>query len=350
MYSLEDITTRSDGHVDLETFLLIEEDEIINPMALHRFEWTFGLDNRGFPFSGEENQMSVHKDLIRHIKREKLAFSPSKSVFQKAFAMMEHNDKMQSSGDRQRFQDFGTGPWEYVLFSTKGREPLPPLFRRMPDGSTIPLSLAVSDYDNLPRFISTIHPLVVIFFRKLHLIGSHRVERPLSEHVIEPMRKIFLRWPLWTHNRFLPRLTSPKRKRPGASDSCGCPDCKRWEYSDCSTSSSSSREARSEASAGSESSDDSESWRDPEPVKEVAKDDFCVKEWSLQTERSSDNHPSDPILEQYSMEASPPVAEILGRLDEAMGLRKERLQLILDAAKPTRSERSSRASKRSRRS
>ncbi|KAJ8078132.1 hypothetical protein PM082_000338 [Marasmius tenuissimus] len=347
---LQDITTQSDGQTDLETFPLIEEDRIINPMALHRFEWTFGLDNLGFPFNGEENEMTVHKDLVRHIKRQKLAFSPSKSVIQRAYAMMEHNRKIESAGDRQRFEDFGTGPWEYVLFSTKGREPLPPLFHRMPDGNTTPLSLAVSDYDSLPRFMSMIHPLVVIFFRKLHSIGSYRVERPLSKHVIEPMEAVFLRWPIWTHNHFLPKLTSPKRKRPGASDCCGCPDCKRWEYSDDSTSGSSSQGTRSESSTGSDSSDDSESWRDPDPVKQVTEDDSRVKEWSLQTEKPSDDHDSDSILEQYSMEASPPVAEILGRLDEAMGLRKERLQLMLNAAKPSRCKRSSRASKRSRRS
>ncbi|KAJ8078154.1 hypothetical protein PM082_000360 [Marasmius tenuissimus] len=347
---LQDITTESDGQVDLHTFQLVKKDKIRNPMALHRFEWTFGLNNSGFPFDGEENTMTAHKDLVRHIERQKLAFSPSKSVIEKACAMVEHNRKMTLVGDRQRFEDFGTGPWEYVLFSTKGREPLPPLFHRMPNGSTTPLSLTVSDYDSLPRFMSMIHPLVVIFSRKLHSIGSYRVERSLSDHVIEPMEDVFLRWPLWTHNRFLPKLTSPKRKRVGASDYCGCSDCERWEYSDHTTSSSSSRQTRSEAASGSESSDDSESWRDPDPVKEVTKDDSRVKEWSGQTEKQSDDHYSDPILEQYSMEASPPVAEILGRLDEAMGLRKERLQLILDAAKPARSERSSRASKRSRRS
>ncbi|KAK1235644.1 hypothetical protein PQX77_001129 [Marasmius sp. AFHP31] len=347
---LEDITTRSDGQTDLETFPLIEEGRIINPMALHRFEWTFGLDNLGFPFAGEENEMTMHKDLVRHIKRQKLAFSPSKSVIQRAYAMMEHNRKMVSAGDRQRFEDFGTGPWEYVLFSTKGREPLPPLFHRMPNGNTSPLSLAVSDCDSLPRFTSMIHPLVVLFFRKLHSIGSYRVERSLSKHVIEPMETVFLRWPIWTHNHFLPKLTSPKRKRSGASDCCGCPDCKRWEYSDDSTSGSSSHGDTSEASTGSDSSDDSESWRDPVSVKEVTEGDSRVKEWSLKTEKPPINHDSDPILEQYSLEASPPTAEIFGRLDEAMGRRKERLRLILGAAKPAGSERSSRASKRSRRS
>ncbi|KAL0070050.1 hypothetical protein AAF712_002947 [Marasmius tenuissimus] len=350
MYFLEDITTQADGHVELETFQLINKAEIMNPMALHRFEWTFGLDNFGFPFNGEENTMTVHKDLIHYYKKRKLAFFPSKSVLGKAVEMMEHNKKVGLVGDRQRFEDFGTGPWEYTLFSTKGRGTLPPLFHHLPDGSTTTLSLAVPDYNSLPRFMSMIHPLVVIFSRELYSIAPSRVDQFLSEHVIGPMEGILLKWPLWTHNRFLPKVTSPKRKRLGTSVTCRCQDCVQWEYSDSSSSSSSSRETRSKASADSESSDDSESWHDPYPVEEVTKDDSRVKNWSRQTEKAFDDHGSDPILVQYSMEASPPVAEILGRLDEAMGLRKERLQLILDAAKPARSERSSRASKRSRRS
>ncbi|KAK1222386.1 hypothetical protein PQX77_014782 [Marasmius sp. AFHP31] len=350
MYSLENITTRPDGHVELETFDLIEEYETTNPMDLHRFEWTFGLDNLQLPFRGKENKMTVHKDLIRHFKDQKLAFLPSKSVIGRAVKMMGHNKKARLVGDRQRFEEFGTGPWEYVLFATKGTGKLPPLFHRLPHGSTVPLPLASLDYDNLPRFTSTTHPLVVIFSRKMHFISSSGVDSSLAEHVIEPMEDILLKWPLWTHNRFLPKLTSPKRKRSGAFDCCACSDCERWEYSDCSTSSSNSRETRSEASTASDSSDDSESWRDPASVKEVTEDDPRVKEWSLQTEKPSVNHHSDPILEQYSLEASPPTAEIFGRLDEAMGRRKERLQLILDAAKPARSEGSSRASKRSRRS
>ncbi|KAJ8078106.1 hypothetical protein PM082_000312 [Marasmius tenuissimus] len=348
--NLQDITTQTDGGIELETFQLVSEDEVTNSKALHRFEWIFGLRESSFPFNGKENLLTVHKDLVRHIKRQKLAFSPSASLTRKALAMMKFNKGVGSAESRQLFEDFGSGPWEYALFSTKGRGALPLLFHCIPDGTTTPLSLAVSDYNTLPRFMSTIHPLVVIFFTELHSIGSHRVERPLAAHVIAPMDDILLEWPLWTHNRFLPKLASPKRKRPDSSSCCGCSDCRKWEYTDCSTTSSSARETRSEASTGSDSSDDSESWRDPEAVREVTTDDSRVKEWSRQTETQSDDGKSDPVLEQYSLEASPPVAEILGRLDEAMGLRKERIQHILDAAKPARCEGSSGASKRSRRS
>ncbi|KAG7085334.1 hypothetical protein E1B28_002900 [Marasmius oreades] len=310
---------------------------VINSNDLHRFEWIYGLDNRSFPFSGEENTVTVHKDLIYHIKERKLAISPATSLASKALTMMNFNTTVKSNSDRQRFEDFGSGPWEYVLFVTKGMKALPPLFHRSLDGSTAPLSLdeSVSDYNALPRFTSMIHPLVVIFFRLRNPIGSHCVEKSLEPHVIAPITRVFLEWPLWTHNRFLPMLTSPKRKRPGASDTCGCSDCEEWEYSESSTSGSSSQ---------ADSSEDSESWRDPVPVEEVIKDDARVKDWSLQAEGPSEGDGSDPILEQYSREPSPPVSFTLGRLEEAMGLRLERLQPILEAAKHRLSEKRSKNS------
>ncbi|KAK1223865.1 hypothetical protein PQX77_013261 [Marasmius sp. AFHP31] len=265
---------------------------------------------------------------------------------------MEHNKAALSMNERQRFEEFGDGPWEYILFPTKRRGcTLPPLYHRLPDGMVTSLHFDLSDPDNLPHIMTTVHPLVVLFLRELTLIGIERVERSLWDHAVRPVQKLTNRWPLWTHNRFLPKVTSPKRKRSGASEYCRCPECRKWEYSHCSTSTSSSSGSKSEDSPiTSDSSDDSESWRDPAPVKEVIRNDSRVKIWSRQTEKPSEDDKSDPILEKYSMEASPPVTEILGRLDEAMGLRKERLQLILDATKPTRCERRTRASKRSRRS
>ncbi|KAK1227400.1 hypothetical protein PQX77_009601 [Marasmius sp. AFHP31] len=324
MHSLQDITTQPDGHIELEEVRLIGEYDILYPA------WIFGMDRVAFPFSSEENTLKVHKALAPYIKRQKLALSPSPSILDRAFEMLDHNHGAELVDDRQKFEDFGTGPWEYVLFPTKGRGTLPSLFRRLPDGKTISFPLDTSDFDNLPRFKSMVHPLFVIFLRKLRPLGSMHVEQCLERHVIDPVNKILLEWPFWTHDRFLPVRSSKRKRSRGIS--CDCTDCMK---DDCSSS-----------SEDTESSDDSESWRDPETVKEVTKDDSRVKNWSLQTEKSSEDHEPDPVLEQYSLEVSPPIAEIFGRLDEAMALRKERLQPILDAAKPTRSEKRSRASKR----
>ncbi|KAK1235636.1 hypothetical protein PQX77_001121 [Marasmius sp. AFHP31] len=334
MDSLQDITTQPDGHIELEEVQLIDEHDLRYPA------WIFGMDRVAFPFISEENTLKVHKALAPYIKRQKLALAPSPSILGRALEMLKYNTRVELVDDRQRFEDFGTGPWEYVLFPTKGRGTLPPLFQRLPDGNTTSFLLDTSDFNNLPRFKSMVHPLFVVFLRWLHPLGSMQVERCLAGHVIDPVDKITIKWPFWTHNRFLPVRSSSKRKRSRAI-SCDCTDCLE---DDCS---SSSEDAES-SSGCSESSDDSESWRDPETVKEVTKDDSRVKNWSQQTEKSPEDHEPDPVLEQYSLEVSPPTTEILGRLDEAMALRKERLQLILDAAKPNRSEKRSRASKRSR--
>ncbi|KAJ8078104.1 hypothetical protein PM082_000310 [Marasmius tenuissimus] len=347
MYSLQDITTRSDGVIELETFRLIEELDLVHRLELHRFEWVFGMNSSSFELDNDMNQLTVHKDLVDYFKRQKLAFSPVQSTLDKVLPMMEHNEAVTSVHERQRFEDFGSGPWEYVLFPTKEIDNILSLFYRLPDGTTTPLHFDTSTYESLPRFTSMIHPLIVVFHRDLHALRRNRVQPWLVEPLIRPMQRIVLRWPTWTHNRFLPKPTSPKRKRPGAESCCRCQDCTKWEYT-CSSSSNSGSERSS--SHCSDSSDDSESWRDPEPTVEVIKDDSRVRDWARQTEKPFDDHGSDPVLEQYSLEEAPSLDAVLGRLDEAMGLRKERLKLILDAAKPARSATSSRASKRSRKS
>ncbi|KAJ8078254.1 hypothetical protein AAF712_002877 [Marasmius tenuissimus] len=333
MHPLEGITTRADGTAQLETFRLVECRNIHN-MQIHRFEWAFGLDWLGLDVESDINTVSIHKDLIHYLKQEKLAFTPSPSILNKALSMMEKNKLVSSADERQLFEQFGKGPWEYVLFPLEdGREELPALFHRSLDGSITPLHLDTSDPKALPRFTSMIHPLVVILHRKLNDIGRDQVDPSLLDHVFRPMQQLMIRWPSWTHNRFMPQPTSPKRKRPGIDVPC--------PYS--------SSDSECSSSYTSRSSDDSESWRDPEPVKEVTKHDPRIESWSRQTKTPSDHAASDPVLEQYSMEVSRPTAEVLARLDEAMGLRYERLKLILDS-KPSRSDRSSRASKRSRRS
>ncbi|KAL0056585.1 hypothetical protein AAF712_016809 [Marasmius tenuissimus] len=308
MYSLQDITTRPGGSVELETSGLVTKEKA-RPLSLHRFEWAFRMDYRDFNVDSDINMLTVHKDLIPLLRSQNLCLSPLPVVIDKAFSIMEYNKAASSVNERQRFEEFGDGPWEYILFPMKGRGcTLPPLYHRQPDGTATPLHFDLSNPDKLPHVTTTVHPLVVLFLRELTLIGVERVERSLWDHAVRPVQKLTNWWPLWTHNRFLPKVTSPKRKRPGASEYCHCPECRKWEYSYRSTSTSSSSGSKSEDSpTNSDSSDDSELWRDPEPVKEVTRNDSHIKVWSRQTEKPSEDDKSDPILEQYSMEASPPV-------------------------------------------
>ncbi|KAJ8078088.1 hypothetical protein PM082_000294 [Marasmius tenuissimus] len=153
------------------------------------------------------------------------------------------------------------------------------------------------------------------------MISYQSVEDSLWEQVGLPAQKFTNRWPLWVHNRFLPLVTSPVRKHrgPGDADYCRCQVCREWEYDS---------EGSEDVSTPSDSSLDEEPWRDNNRVKEYTKDDSRVKAWSLRTEDSSEGCEVDPVLEQYSLEATRPFEEVLERLGEAMRRRLDRLKLI----------------------
>ncbi|KAJ8078089.1 hypothetical protein PM082_000295 [Marasmius tenuissimus] len=226
MISLQSITTRCDGSIELETCGLLRKDHL-TPLRLHRFEWAFGMDNESFDVASDINRLTVHRDLIPLIHSSNLAFNPVQGVINKAISMMEHNSRV-TLDERQRFEDFGTGPWEYILFSTKAPgSNIPPLYYRSPDGTTTAFHFDLSDPENLPHFTSTIHPLVVLFFRRIHHLFREYVAPSLHDPVVQPVRELTDSWPYWIHNRFLPEVTSPIRKRPDA-DYCRCADCREW--------------------------------------------------------------------------------------------------------------------------
>ncbi|ESK90997.1 hypothetical protein Moror_16395 [Moniliophthora roreri MCA 2997] len=235
MASLQDITTSDTSTVELEPYSLISRDDDWAAMRFTQFEWAFGLKYRATPFDSEFNVITVPRDLIPLLKRQTLRLAPKKHVIEHAYDIMKHN-RTAKVGERRKFEEFGKGPWEYVLFSgrfdhkTLRPKYLPPLFQRISDGKAESLNLD-ADYDNLPRITSMIHPAIAIFLLELQVPDPLYAPQSLKENIIFPMINIVGIWPSWSHNPFKPFPTSSssskrKRSRSELSDiTCKCTLC-----------------------------------------------------------------------------------------------------------------------------
>ncbi|KAI3620967.1 hypothetical protein WG66_008840 [Moniliophthora roreri] len=233
MLSLQDISISNDPDFQLESYALISRDDSWAAMQFTHFEWSFGLDYRGIPLDSEYNVVRVSKDLIPCLQKQTLQFAPTKDVIQHACDMLAYNHTMKV-GERRRFEEFGKGPWEYILFpgrfdhKTLKPEYLPPLYQRSSNGQMSPLTLDAHNYDTLPRMSLMIHPTIAILLLKLYQPDALHSPQSLKENVIFPIIKIVGKWPHWSHNRFKPLPTSKrKRRRSEASDgiSCKCTLC-----------------------------------------------------------------------------------------------------------------------------
>ncbi|ESK88743.1 hypothetical protein Moror_1260 [Moniliophthora roreri MCA 2997] len=243
--SLQDVSTSNSYDFELDSYALVSGDDDWAAMRFTQFEWIFGLDNRGFPFDSEFNIVKAPKDLIPCLEEKTLRFAPTKDVIQHVYNLMEHNDMAEIS-ERRRFEEFGEGPWEYVLFpgyfdhKTLKPEYLPPLYQRSSNGEMLPLTLDAHDYDALPRISSMLHPTIAILLMELHQPDVLYAPQSLKENVIHPILKIIGIWPAWSHNRFKPEPTSKrKRRRSETSDSisCKCTLCAHISSSESSSSS-----------------------------------------------------------------------------------------------------------------
>ncbi|KAG7088027.1 hypothetical protein E1B28_012064 [Marasmius oreades] len=231
MVSLETLTTFQDKTIEYELFQLFTpwESRYIRP-----FEWIFGLDYCGFPFESELNIISVSKDIRQFLQKGTLVFIPNADVLEKACGVFDYNNTPSREPDeRKRFEEFGTGPWEYTIIpglwnrKTKKSESLPPLYDRSPNGVVVPFSFDDCDYDTLPRFTSAVHPLIVVLSLRMNPPDSHPT-KSIQEKLILPLKRITWNWPDWEHNRFVP-LPNTQFKReynPGGQKLvCRCMFC-----------------------------------------------------------------------------------------------------------------------------
>ncbi|KAF9262721.1 hypothetical protein L218DRAFT_959871 [Marasmius fiardii PR-910] len=217
MISLETLTPFQDKTIELEQFQLIPLSSPRISMFVPNFEWGFGLEYGTFPFTGELNTISVSKDIRRYLEERALVLLPNTDVLEKAYDMLDYNDiPSREPSERKRFEEFGTGPWEYAILpgcwnrDPMYTKPLPPLFHCSTDGTVIPVHF--DDYDTLPCFTSAIHPLAVILCHRFMLPDNHPSSK-IQEKLIAPVKKVCHTWPQWLHSRFVP-LPDHKFKNP----------------------------------------------------------------------------------------------------------------------------------------
>ncbi|KAK1226173.1 hypothetical protein PQX77_010849 [Marasmius sp. AFHP31] len=305
-------------------------------MRLWHFEWAFGLECYGFPFRSDMNRVSVSKDIKQYVARRSLIFVPTPDVLERALEMMDYNNTAsRKTEERQRFEAFGLGPWEYTIMPAhrqwKSFKPsyLPPLYHHTPDGTVVPLDFDSYEYEDLPRFTAMVHPLVVVLFLKMSPPDIHGHPPTIQEGVITHLVKIIANWPCWIHNRFVPPPLFPKRKR-NDSDSipCYCPLC----FAEPSESSSITPESEYSSSVHS----DILPAHDAPDLYSTNAD--MVTSWQGQLEDVGVHrlHGGDNLIVEYARESVESPEDVLRRLKEEDGKRWSLATSVIDANRTKR--------------
>ncbi|KAG7088046.1 hypothetical protein E1B28_012080 [Marasmius oreades] len=327
MVSLETLTPFQDKPIEPRQFQLISPRSFSVARYICHFEWIFGLEYDAFPFSSELNIMSVSKDIRQYLERGLLIFVPTADVLERAYEMLIYNNhRPRDPDERKRFEEFGTGPWEYTILpgrwdtKTKKSESLPPLFNRSSDGAFTPFFFDDRDFDTLPRFTSTVHPLIVVLLLRMNVPDNHP-SQTIQEKLIAPLKKVFRKWPQWEHNRFLP-MPNTKFKREynaGGKIVCRCIYCSKNTPS---TSTASSSELEDTCT------DDEEVEKEgrEEEYKELSRiANERISVWRGCLEGVASNHDDvkhDDILDRYAQECTDAADKVMLRQEEERAKRE----------------------------
>ncbi|KAG7088047.1 hypothetical protein E1B28_012081 [Marasmius oreades] len=327
MVSLETLTPFQDKPIEPWQFQLISPHNRIAGLYIYHFEWVFGLEYDGFPYSSELNTMSVSKDIRPYLEKGLLILIPTADVLERAYEMLIYNNKRPREPDeRKRFEEFGTGPWEYTIMpgrwdrKTK-KSSLPPLFDCSPDGTLIPFSFDDCDYDTLPRFTSVVHPLIVIMLHRMNIRDDHP-SMTIQEKLIAPLEKVLCKWPEWQHNRFLP-MANAKFKREydvGRKIVCRCLRCLENTPSTTTASSSELEDTYTddEEEVGKEGRED-----EYKELSRIANERISV--WRGCLEGVASNHDDvkhDDILDRYAQECTDAADKVMLRQEEERAKRE----------------------------
>ncbi|KAG7088042.1 hypothetical protein E1B28_012076 [Marasmius oreades] len=322
MVSLETLTPFQDKPIEPRQFQVISTWSFTAARYIRHFEWIFGLEYDAFPYTSELNTMSVSKDIRQYLEEGFLIFIPTADDLERAYEMLIYNNyRPRDPDERKRFEDFGTGPWEYTIIPgrwdtrTKKSEFLPPLFDCSSDGTLVPFSFDDCDYDTLPRFTSAVHPLIVVMFHRMNIPDNHP-SRTIQEKLIEPLKKVFRKWPQWQHNRFLP-MPNTKFKREydvGRKIVCRCIYCSKNTPS---TSTASSSELEDTCTDDEEEVEKEGREEDYKELSRIANERISVWRGCLEGVASiHDDVKHDDILDRYAQECTDAADKVMLRQEE----------------------------------
>ncbi|KAJ8078172.1 hypothetical protein PM082_000378 [Marasmius tenuissimus] len=322
---LDIVTTRDGNNGGLTTWKPVEgdwePDEIVRV-----YEWLHGMDYQSFTFP----EVEVSSDFRQLVQKPGPTFmlSPTKDVVEKAFNLCKFNKNVKKPEERQRHEVFGSGPWEYILipWEEAKKEDLPQLYR-LSGGTTVPIDYDPDDLDTLPRFTSSLHPLVGLYYLMRMLLSPYRYSEGIRHGVLTLFHEYENSVPYYLDCPFAPRPPSPKRSHSKISsdedeESCDCSHCSRPALdADC--------------SSAEESEEEEEQEEQPNVPRGVA-------EWALHVIPTPEDDLGTSERGEDDKELSSKVDEVLSRLEEE---NQRRLQL----AKPILADRCTATRKRARR-
>ncbi|KAG7088045.1 hypothetical protein E1B28_012079 [Marasmius oreades] len=328
MVLLETLTLSQDKPIEPCQFQLISPHNRIAGKYICHFEWIFGLEYDAFPYTSELNIMSVSKDIREYLEEGYLIFIPTADVLERAYEMLIYNNhRPRDPDERKRFEEFGTGPWEYTIIPgrwdrrTKKSEFLPPLFDCSPDGTLVPVSFDDCDYDTFPRFTSAVHPLIVIMLHRMNVPDNHP-STAIRDKLITPLKKVLFKWPHWEHNRFLP-MPNTKFKREynvGREIACLCTYCLENTSS---TSTASSSELEDTCTADEEEVEKEGREEEYKELSRIAKERISVWRGCLEGVASiHDDVKHDDMSDRYAQECTDAADKVMLRQEEERAKRE----------------------------
>ncbi|KAL0070042.1 hypothetical protein AAF712_002939 [Marasmius tenuissimus] len=274
------------------------------------------MDYRSFTFP----EIEVSSDFRRLLQKPGPTFtlSPTKDVVEKAFNLCKFNKNVKKPEERQRHEVFGSGPWEYILipWEEAKKENIPQLYQ-LSGGTTVPIDYDPDNFDTLPRFTSSLHPLVALYYLMRMLLCPYRYAEGIRDGVLTLFREYEKSVPFYLDCPFAPRPPSPKRSHSEISsdedeESCDCSHCSRPALdADC--------------SSAEESEEEEEQEEQPNVPQGVA-------EWALHVIPTHEDALGTSERREDDRELSSKVDEVLSRLEEE---NQRRLQL----AKPILADR-----------
>ncbi|KAJ8078170.1 hypothetical protein PM082_000376 [Marasmius tenuissimus] len=221
---LDILTTPDSSGTDIMNWKPVKEEW--QPDTFIRvYEWLHGMDYRTFAFQ----EIEVSSDFRRLVQKPRATFIliPTKAIVEKAFNLSKFNRSVKEPDERQRFEVFGSEPWEYILipYEDAKKDDLPQLYQ-LSGGTTVPIDYDPDDFDTLPRLTSSLHPLVALYYLTRMMLFPSRYANSIRQGVVNLFREYEMSLDLCLDCPFAPRPSSPGDEDEDG-ETCECSHCSR---------------------------------------------------------------------------------------------------------------------------